>query len=462
MASIKKIEGKTGVSYKITVTSGRDSAGKQIRHYKTWTPDHPMTARQMEKEAQRVAFEFEREIELGFQADNRQTFEQYANYFIELQRQNGCADNTLELYRYVMKRLVPLIGHMKLKDIRPQHLSELDRELAKAGVRKDPTSAKPRADIRGIVYSKFPSQRALAAAAGVNTGTLCECCQGKRVWLTTAEKIAAAMGEDVHQLFEVITPEAPLSGHTLGKYHSFITSVLRQAEREMLIPYNPGLKVAPPKIEKKEPNYFQPETVARIIEALDSEPIRWRTMVHLFIVTGCRRGEILALKWSKVDFEKKRILIDASATFLPGQGMVEGKTKTRRARYVYIPDETVALLKKYRAWQLELRLQNGDRWQDGDFVFTRDNGLPQFPTTFAGWLNAFSKRHGLPHINPHSFRHTAASIMISEGVDIVTVSKMLGHANTSITTDVYSHAIADAERAAAECISGVMLQKKKA
>lgn len=70
MANIRKIEGKTGVSYKITVTSGRDSAGKQIRHYKTWTPDHPMTARQMEKEAQRVAFEFEREIELGFQADN--------------------------------------------------------------------------------------------------------------------------------------------------------------------------------------------------------------------------------------------------------------------------------------------------------------------------------------------------------------------------------------------------------
>ncbi|UQT47328.1 hypothetical protein M5E87_20145 [Flavonifractor plautii] len=97
-----------------------------------------------------------------------------------------------------------------------------------------------------------------------------------------------------------------------------------------------------------------------------------------------------------MDFEKKRILIDASATFLPGQGMVEGKTKTRRARYVYIPDETVALLKKYRGWQLELRLQNGDKWQDGDFVFTRDNGLPQFPTTFAGWLNAFSKRHGLP------------------------------------------------------------------
>lgn len=63
MANIKKIEGKTGVSYKITVTQGRDMSGKQIRHYKTWTPDHPMTAKQMEKEVKRVAFDFERQIQ---------------------------------------------------------------------------------------------------------------------------------------------------------------------------------------------------------------------------------------------------------------------------------------------------------------------------------------------------------------------------------------------------------------
>ena len=71
MANIKRIDGKTGVSFKITVAKGRDMTGKQIRHYKTWTPERPMTERQMEKEVQRVAFEFEREIELGFQADNQ-------------------------------------------------------------------------------------------------------------------------------------------------------------------------------------------------------------------------------------------------------------------------------------------------------------------------------------------------------------------------------------------------------
>lgn len=462
MASIRKIEGKTGTSYKITVTSGRNSEGKQIRHYKTWTPGHPMTARQMEKEAQRVAFEFEREIELGFQSDNRQTFENYANYFIDLQRHNGCAVNTLIMYRYLMKRLVPLIGHMKLKDIRPQHISGIDRELSREGIRQEPGSAISKGDIRAVVYEKFPSQRAAAAASGVCVSTMCDCCKGRRIGLASAEKIAAALGQEVGGLFDVITSDAPLSGQALERYHCFITSVLRQAEREMLIPYNPGLKVAPPKAEKKEPNYFQPETVARIIDALEDEPICWRAMVHLFIVTGCRRGEILALKWGKIDFDKKRILIDASASFIAGQSMVEGKTKTRRERYVFIPDETAALLQKHRIAQTEARLQMGSEWQGKDYVFTRKNGLPVFPTTLASWLNAFSKRHGLPHINPHSFRHTAASIMISEGVDIVTVSKMLEHANTSITTDVYSHAIEDAERAAAECISSVMLRKKEA
>ncbi len=78
-----------------------------------------------------------------------------------------------------------------------------------------------------------------------------------------------------------------------------------------------------------------------------------------------------------------------------------------------------------------------------------------------GLVNS-AKRHGLPHVNPHSFRHTAASIMIANGVDIVTVSKMLGHANPSMTTDVYSHIIEESKRKATECVADVILRKKKA
>ena len=462
MASIQKIEGKMGVSYKITVSQGEDARGKKIRHFKTWKPDHPMTARQTEKEVQRVAFEFEREIELGYQADNRQTFEQYANYFIEMQEQNGCAANTLEMYHLLMKRLVPAIGHMKLRDIRPQHISNLNRELAKAGVRRELPRAQAKVDIRTMMYEKFRNYQEFSDASNVSKSVLCDCCQGRTVSFDTAEKIAAALGKDVHKLFETIQPTAPLAGNTLSKYHSFVSSVLRQAEREMLIPYNPASKVTPPKIEKKEPNYFQPAEIQAILEALEHEDLRWKTMIHLLIVTGCRKGEILGLKWAKVDLDNRQILIDSSISYICHKGIVEGKTKTRRARYVSVPAETAALLRKYRIYQLETRIGNGGRWQDEDFVFTTNTGSPVVPSTLGSWLNAFSRRHGLPHINAHAFRHTAASIMISEGVDIVTVSKMLGHANTSITTDVYSHAIEESKRKATECIADVILRKKKA
>lgn len=125
MASIRKIEGKGGVSYKITVSMGRDTQDKQIRHFKTWKPDKPMTARQMEKEVQRVALEFEREITMGFQADNRQTFAEYVEYVFDLQVQRGDKPQTLHNMRMLLSRINEHIGHMKLADIRPQHLTAL-------------------------------------------------------------------------------------------------------------------------------------------------------------------------------------------------------------------------------------------------------------------------------------------------------------------------------------------------
>ena len=80
MANIKRIEGKTGVSFQITVTQGRDISGKQVRHYRTWKPEGKMTERQMQKAVERAAADFEREIEQGYQTDNRQTFSSYARY----------------------------------------------------------------------------------------------------------------------------------------------------------------------------------------------------------------------------------------------------------------------------------------------------------------------------------------------------------------------------------------------
>ena len=93
-------------------------------------------------------------------------------------------------------------------------------------------------------------------------------------------------------------------------------------------------------------------------------------------------------------------------------------------------------------------------------MFTRDNGLPANPDSVNSFLRKFSKRYGLTHINPHSLRHTMASNLINKGVDIVTVSNRLGHAQTSTTLNVYSHIVNKADEKASEAVADMFLRKR--
>ena len=95
-------------------------------------------------------------------------------------------------------------------------------------------------------------------------------------------------------------------------------------------------------------------------------------------------------------------------------------------------------------------------------MYLMTNGAPIHPDSFAGWLRKFTKRHNLPHLHPHGFRHTNASMLIGNGVDVVTVANRLGHADVSTTLDIYSHAINEAKAKASETLADVMLRRKKA
>lgn len=143
------------------------------------------------------------------------------------------------------------------------------------------------------------------------------------------------------------------------------------------------------------------------------------------------------------------------------RGIYEDTTKTGTVRFIKLPAETMELLRQYHRWYMELRFKNGDRWQDTGFLFVKENGEPMIPDGITAWLSDFSKRHDLPHINPHAFRHTMASILINSGKDVVSVSKRLGHAKVSTTTDIYSHIIMEADEQASECLADVMLRPTK-
>ena len=134
--------------------------------------------------------------------------------------------------------------------------------------------------------------------------------------------------------------------------------------------------------------------------------------------------------------------------------------KTEKSkRFVVLPAETMQLLKQYKAWQASEKLRLGTYYEDRGLVFARDNGLPLHPDSVNGWLNKFSKRHGLPHIHPHAFRHTMASMLYFNGMDSVSISKRLGHAQTSTTANIYAHVIEAADQRNADILADIFLKK---
>ena len=251
-----------------------------------------------------------------------------------------------------------------------------------------------------------------------------------------------------------------LSVKTILEHHRLISTVLEQAVKEGLVPFNVASRATLPKAEHKEVNYFQPEQVAAIRDALELEPMKWKMLVHLLLITGVRRGEVLGLKWDKVDFEGNRIYICNSILYSPDIGIYESTPKTERSRrYITLPAETMQLLRRYRAWQAEERLRLGEYYQNQDFVFSQDNGKPMHPDSVTDYLKKFSKRHGLPHINAHAFRHTMASMLYFNGVDSVSISKRLGHAQVSTTANIYAHVMEEADQRNADILSSIFLKK---
>lgn len=460
MASIKRLEGKDGASYKITVSLGRDARGKQIRRYMTWKPEPGLTARQIEKRVKQVAVDFEKQLDYGFQADNRQTFDEYAQYVINLKLKSGAAVGSSYAYKHKLKLLRPLIGSKKMRDIRPQHIRKAYEELSKPGVKSLCGKAVAKKEFNEIA-KKYGSRRELAEITGLSEITISRIFTKKTVCYGTAELVSNVLNQPITDLFEVDKQDdLRISGTTLLGVHHFLSVVFRQAELDMIITTNPMKRVQAPKKDKPKQTYFQPCEISDIFAAADKEPIKWKTMVYILALSGVRRGELLGLKWENIDFDRKQIEINSSITYQPGIGTVDGVTKTRKNRWMPLPEEAFKMLSEYRLWQTEQQFMWGDQWNNLGYVFPNEKGCPMYPNTLNIWLHKFSERHDLPPINPHAFRHTAASIMISRNIDIISVSNMLGHATAKTTMEVYAHAIEETKRNAAECIADTILRRQ--
>ena len=463
MANIQERRNKDGklISYSIRVHRGRGADGKQL---KPWTATFDVsptwTEKSARKKAEAFAATFEKECREGVTTDSRQKFGPYCDYVIDLKEKTGIKHSTIVRYKELTTRIYPALGHMKLKDIRPDHLNSLYAQLAQPGAGAGNTHAMAKVDLAALLKEKRLTRLELSSVTGLSLKAVYATVKGERVKKEVAGAISTALGGSVEDFFSLDTKERTLSGKTIREYHRLIHTVLDQALKEGLVAVNVADRATPPKMEQKDVNYFQPEQVAAIREALELEPIKWRTLVHLLLITGARRGEILGLKWDKVDFNSNQVYICNNVLYSADVGIYEDTPKTERSkRYVSLPAETMQLLKQYRAWQNGERLRLGEYYQDQGFVFAQDTGGPMHPDSVTTWLSRFSKRHGLPHVNAHAFRHTMASMLYFNGVDSVSISKRLGHAQVSTTANIYAHVMEAADKKNADILADVFLKK---
>lgn len=243
--------------------------------------------------------------------------------------------------------------------------------------------------------------------------------------------------------------EGKLSHSTIKGIFITINQLMKMAYMDDTIPVNPMGKVQRPRQRKDETKSaeaesFTAEEVSNIITCLKNEPLKWRAMISLLLDTGMRRGEACGLKWESVDLKKRFAKVETNLCYTAEKGIYLAKPKTGQVRTVYFSQETSDLLTKLREEQASSCLS--------PFVFSQDRSPdPIHPDSPTRYLQKFGKHYSID-IHPHKLRHTAASLMITRGVDIASVSEILGHADKATTLKMYTHADEESKRRAAEVL----------
>ena len=232
-------------------------------------------------------------------------------------------------------------------------------------------------------------------------------------------------------------------------YLSVIERIFKYAVLIDIVPANPFDKVIRPKSKpvSKRDNYLSKEELNDFLELAKNASLTYFwPLVHLLSYTGLREGEALALKWSDIDLENKRISIAKTVARINGKQIIQSpKTKTS-IRTVLIDNMTLSILKKWKKDQIKIYFKNGKHFEgDDNFVFTNESADWVQTQNFTRYFKRFIQDHGLKAITPHGLRHTHASLLFAAKVDPKSISDRLGHSSVKITLDLYTH-IADEQR----------------
>lgn len=427
MASIKERNG----SYQITVSCGRDIYGKKLIETTTYTPDPSLTPKKRQKAVEEFARQFEADIKNGIAMDGRKiTLKEFTDRWLKEYASQKLQPGTVEKYKAELDdKILPVIGHLKLSELRPATLNATFVAMTKDGARKDGKAGG---------YSRATIKK----TQDVLSSVLRTAMEWEIIEKNPMDKVRS-VGECAADKVEFFTPEqASLFLDYIEKPYKVKTKGHKRTD-DTGIEYSVG-------------DYERTKEI----------PEQLRVLFNLAIYGGLRKGELLALEWSDIDFDNDTVTVSKAVSVVAGEQITkEPKTKTSR-RTVSIPRFLTQRIKAMKHERLKYRLSIGDYWQGADWLFIQENGKQMsYSTSYSAFQDTITRYNAdkkpgkqLPVIPFHGLRHTSATLLIASKQDVRTVSSRLGHAQASTTMNIYAHALQETDRKAVNALENMLVK----
>lgn len=245
--------------------------------------------------------------------------------------------------------------------------------------------------------------------------------------------------KDIQQYYTTVQRENGLSSNTMRRHHDLLSSALRSAVRQEMIPVSPMNRVEPPRPRPKETSFYDNLELKQLYQLIQGKPLE--LPVKLAGSLGMRREEICGLKWDNVDLQRRLVIIREARTAY-GANIVQKETKNRASvRTLYLADELCLLLEQEQSRQEALRCQDPDNFNPEGYVVLDHKQRPYSPNALSLAFTRFVRRNNLPRLTFHGLRHTFATIASCQGASLFDIGKALGHSTPSTTGRIYTHLV---------------------
>lgn len=443
MASIKKINTKSGIlTYQIIVSLGYTETGKKITKKYTYKPtSHSPKA--VEKEVREFAYEYEKKVKNGrFLDGDSLTYSDVYKRWKDGEASQQLTIGQQEQYENEIEhRIIPAIGHLKMNLITPVHCQSIIDQMVNDGY-SPMTIRKTKTAMNAVFVYAYRLEII------------------KENPVTRVKLPPTKVDKSIH-FFDLEQAQTFLHALTLKYPHTVSQHTSHNGKTKL------------------------PQEVNSYIE-YNSVPYQLQVFFTLAIYSGCRRGELIALTWDDVDFDNNVIRITKATGSSKKSGQYIKVPKTLNGvRDITLPKKCFDELKEWHSQEYSLSVKLGSAWKgrqgnifDKSFIFIQDDGtqmslstpthvfkkiikeynqmIEQEASTKDGKDKEYILSKKLPPIHLHDLRHTSATLLISEGVDVETITRRLGHSNPSITLRVYGHALESKDRAASDKLEQIL------